>query len=139
LLLNYGLNVNNILYLLEKQLKSCIMKKYIVIATVLLSGMIFAQNNKPKLEAVGDLVKATSFHDNGKVQQVGFYKNGKLQGEWISYDSNGNKTAMATYDNGQKSGKWFFWSDTVLSEVDYSNNQIASVKNWKHDALVIAE
>jgi antitoxin component YwqK of YwqJK toxin-antitoxin module len=42
---------------------------------------------------------------------------------------NGNKTAMATYDNGQKSGKWFFWNDTVLSEVDYSNNQIASVKN----------
>jgi antitoxin component YwqK of YwqJK toxin-antitoxin module len=38
----------------------------------------------------------------------GFYKNGKLQGEWISYDSNGYKTAMATYDNGQKSGKWFF-------------------------------
>jgi hypothetical protein len=36
--------------------------------------MIFAQNNKPKLEAVGDLVKATSFHDNGKVQQVGFIK-----------------------------------------------------------------
>jgi antitoxin component YwqK of YwqJK toxin-antitoxin module len=67
--------------------------------------MIFAQNNKPKLEAVGDLVKATSFHDNGKVQVV-FYKNGKLQGEWVSFDS--NKTAMATYDNGQKSEKWFF-------------------------------
>jgi hypothetical protein len=33
--------------------------KNIVIATVLLSGMIFAQNNnKPKLEAVGDLVKS---------------------------------------------------------------------------------
>jgi hypothetical protein len=28
--------------------------------------------------------------------------------------------------DGQKSGKWFFWNDTVLSEVDYSNNQIAS-------------
>jgi hypothetical protein len=27
--------------------------------------MIFV-NNKPKLEAVGDLVKATSFHDNGR-------------------------------------------------------------------------
>ncbi|MFB0910310.1 MAG: membrane-binding protein [Flavobacterium sp.] len=115
------------------------MKKYIVIATVLLSGIIFAQNNKPKLEAVGDLVKATSFHDNGKIQQVGFYKNGKLQGEWISYDSNGNKIAMATYDNGQKSGKWFFWNGTVLSEVDYSDNQIASVKNWTNDALVSIE
>jgi antitoxin component YwqK of YwqJK toxin-antitoxin module len=31
----------------------------------------------------------------------GFYKNGKPQGEWISYDSNGYKTAMATYDNDQ--------------------------------------
>jgi hypothetical protein len=41
--------------------------------------MIFAQNNKPKLEAVGDLVKATSFHDNGKVQQVGFTKMGNYK------------------------------------------------------------
>jgi hypothetical protein len=77
LLLNCVLNVNNIL--LEKQLNSCIMKKYIAIATLLLSGMIFAQNNKPKLEAVGDLVKATSFHDNGKVQQVGFTKMGNYK------------------------------------------------------------
>lgn len=139
LLLNCVLNVNNILYLLEKQLKKYIMKKYIVIAAILISGMIFAQNTKPKLEAVGKLVKATYFHDNGKVQQEGFYKNGKLQGEWTSYDANGAKTAIATYDKGQKTGKWFFWNDSVLSEVDYSNNQIASVKNWKHDPLVSAE
>jgi hypothetical protein len=52
-------------------------EKYIAIATLLLSG-IFAQN-KPKLEAVGDLVKATSFHDNGKVQQVGFTKMGNYK------------------------------------------------------------
>jgi hypothetical protein len=91
---------------LEKQLNSCIKKKYIAIATLLLSGMIFAQNNKPKLEAVGDLVKATSFH-NGKVQ-VGFLKKWETTRRMGFFDSNGNKTAMATYDNGQKSGKWFF-------------------------------
>ncbi|WP_016990223.1 toxin-antitoxin system YwqK family antitoxin [Flavobacterium sp. ACAM 123] len=115
------------------------MKKYIIIATVLISGVIFAQNKTPKLEAIGNMVKATFHHENGKVQQMGFYKNGKLQGEWVSYDTNGNKTAMAIYDKGQKTGKWFFWNNTVLSEVDYSNNQIAAVKSWKHDALVIAE
>ena len=115
------------------------MKKYIAIATVFISGMIFAQNEKPQLEAVGNLVKATSFHDNGKVQQVGFYENGKLQGEWTSYDTDGNKVAIAVYDKGQKTGKWFFWNNATLSEVDYSNNKIASVKSWKHDALVIAE
>jgi hypothetical protein len=68
--------------------------------------MIFAQNNKPKLEAVGDLVKATSFHDNGKVQQVGFTKMGNYKENGF-LDSNGNKTAMATYDNGQKSENFF--------------------------------
>jgi antitoxin component YwqK of YwqJK toxin-antitoxin module len=115
------------------------MKKYIAIATVFISGMIFAQNEKPQLEAVGNLVKATSFHDNGKVQQVGFYKNGKLQGEWTSYDTDGNKTAIAVYDKGQKTGKWFFWNNANLSEVDYSNNKVAMVKSWKNDALVIAE
>ncbi|CAM2829840.1 toxin-antitoxin system YwqK family antitoxin [Flavobacterium frigoris] len=115
------------------------MKKYIILGTVLISGMIFAQNTKPQLEAVGNLVKATYHYEDGKVQQVGFFKDGKLEGEWTSYDINGNKTAIAVYDKGQKTGKWFFWNNAVLSEVDYSKNQIASVKNWKHDPLVSAE
>jgi hypothetical protein len=46
LLLNCVLNVNNILYLLEKQLNS-IMKIYSY-SHIVISGMIFAQNNKPK-------------------------------------------------------------------------------------------
>jgi hypothetical protein len=53
-----------------------------------------------------DLVKAASFHDNGKVQQVGFIKMGNYK-EWISYDSNGYKTAA--YDNGQNR-KMVFWA-----------------------------
>jgi antitoxin component YwqK of YwqJK toxin-antitoxin module len=115
------------------------MKKHIMIAAVLISGMVFAQNNKPKLEAIGNMVKVTYHHENGQIQQQGFYKNGKLQGEWVSYDANGNKVAIAQYDKGEKTGKWFFWNDAVLNEVDYSNNQIASVKNWKKDALVNVE
>jgi antitoxin component YwqK of YwqJK toxin-antitoxin module len=113
------------------------MKKYIVIGAMLISGMIFAQNSvKPKLEAVGNLVKATYVYDNGQVKQEGFYKNGKLQGQWVSYDVNGNKTAVAEYNKGQKVGKWFFWNDAVLSEVDYSDNRVASVKNWKQETVV---
>jgi antitoxin component YwqK of YwqJK toxin-antitoxin module len=113
------------------------MKKYIVIGTMLITGMIFAQNNTvtPKLEAVGNLVKATYVYDNGQVKQVGFYENGKLQGKWVSYDVNGKKTAVAEYNKGQKVGKWFFWNNSVLSEVDYSDNRVASVKNWKEDAI----
>tara|TARA_R110000868_G_scaffold147118_3_gene368315 strand:- start:12210 stop:12557 length:348 start_codon:yes stop_codon:yes gene_type:complete len=112
------------------------MKKYIMIAAVLISGMIFAQNKEPKLEAVGNMVKVTYHHENGQVQQEGFYKNGKLQGQWVSFDANGNKLAVAEYDKGQKVGKWFYWNDSVLSEVDYSDNRVAAVKNWKKDNLV---
>lgn len=112
------------------------MKKYIIIVAVLFSGMIFANNEKPKLEAVGNMVKVTYLHENGKIRQEGFYKDGKLQGHWISYDANGNKIAVAEYNKGKKVGKWCFWKDSVLSEVDYSANRIVSVKNLKQDAIV---
>lgn len=112
------------------------MKKYIMITAVLISGMIFAQNKEPKLEAVGNMVKVTYLHENGQVQQQGFYKNGKLEGQWVSFDAQGNKLSVAEYNKGQKVGKWFYWNNSVLSEVDYSDNRVASVKNWKKDNLV---
>nr|WP_309760452.1 membrane-binding protein [Flavobacterium sp.] len=112
------------------------MKQYIFLIAILFTGTIFAQENNPKLEAVGQLVKTTYYFENGKVQQEGFFENGKLDGTWISYDENGNKSSVATYDNGVKTGKWLFWNGKNLNEVDYSNNNIASVKTWKQDALV---
>ncbi|KDN56655.1 toxin-antitoxin system YwqK family antitoxin [Flavobacterium seoulense] len=112
------------------------MKKYMIIGAILITGMIFAQAPKPQLEAVGNKVKATYFYENGQVQQEGFYKNGKLDGKWTSYDKNGNKLAVAEYQKGEKVGKWFFWKDSTLSEVDYANNKIASVKHWKKEAIV---
>ena len=112
------------------------MKKYIILTALLFSGIAFAQENGPKLEAVGELVKTTYYFENGKVQQEGFFKNGKLDGVWVSFDENGNKSCVATYDNGVKTGKWLFWNGKNLNEVDYSNSRIASVKTWKQDALV---
>jgi antitoxin component YwqK of YwqJK toxin-antitoxin module len=111
------------------------MKKFIIITLILVSGTIFSQSNQPKLEAVNNMVKATYFHENGQVMQEGFFKNGKLQGEWTSYDTNGSKMAVANYDQGKKVGKWFHWNSSSLNEVDYSNNRIAAVKNWKREAI----
>lgn len=104
------------------------MKKYMILAAVLISGLMSAQKSAPKLEEVGNKVKATYYYDNGQIQQEGFFSDGKPDGKWVAYDINGNKQSVGQYDNGQKTGKWFFWSDAKLSEVDYSNNQIAFVK-----------
>lgn len=103
------------------------MKKYMIIGTVLISSMIFAQKGTPKLEVVDNMVKATYYYENGTIQQEGFFKDGKLEGKWIAYDAQGNKLSVGEYSNGQKTGKWFFYNEAKLSQVDYTNNQVAYV------------
>jgi len=112
------------------------MKKIVFLGAFFFSGLVFAQTTKPVLEQEGKLVKATYYHENGKMQQQGYFKDGKLEGQWIAFDENGNKTSIGEYANGQKTGKWFFWSNKSLNEVDYSDSRVASVKSWKQDAIV---
>lgn len=112
------------------------MKKIVFLGAFLFSGVVFAQTAKPVLEQEGNLVKATYYYENGKMQQQGYFKDGKLEGQWVSFDENGNKASMAEYTNGQKTGKWFFWNNKSLSEVDYSDSRVASIKSWKQDAIV---
>lgn len=107
-----------------------------ILVAILFSGIVVAQDAKPQLEVVGDKVKATYYFENGKMQQQGFFKDGKLDGAWVAYDENGNKKASGQYASGEKTGKWFFWNGNNLSEVDYSDSRIANVTNWKQDGLV---
>jgi len=82
-----------------------------------------------KLNKETNLIEVTYYHDNGVVSQTGAYTlDGKLQGEWLSYDTEGNKTVLANYDNGKKVGKWFYWTKETVKEVDYSKNAIANLK-----------
>ena len=115
------------------------MKKLVILVAVLFSGVIFAQDAKPVLEPFGKKIKATYFYENGQVQQEGYFENGKLEGIWVSYNESGDKISSGEYVAGVKTGKWFFWSQiegkSSLSEVDFSNNQIAKVKNWRQDAF----
>lgn len=114
------------------------MKKYLILVAILFTGVISAQEAKPVLEPFGKQVKATYFYENGQVQQEGFFENGKLEGFWVSYNEDGSKKSSGFYADGIKTGKWFFWNEKNLSEVDYSNNAIAMVKNWKQEAIAIS-
>ena len=113
------------------------MKKIILIALMMVSGMIFAQG-EPQLEAVGQLVKATYYYDNGNIQQVGYFKDGKLEGKWTSYTENGAIQAIAEYSNGDKTGKWQFFDNAVaVKGVDYSKNQIAVIKDLNTKPIAV--
>ncbi len=104
------------------------MKKIIFLALFFCFAGLNAQQPGPKLEKEGDLVKATYFYENGQVRQEGYFKNNKLDGQWISYREDGAKSALAIYADGKKTGKWLFWSqDGKITEVDYSQNTILNV------------
>ena len=114
------------------------MKNLVLIVAILFSGVAMSQENKPTFEKQGEAIKGTFYHENGKVSQLGFYnKEGKLHGDWKAYDRTGKKVAMGQYTNGVKTGKWFFWSDEKLSEVNYTNNDIASVTTWSNKSDVV--
>ncbi|MCR5860914.1 membrane-binding protein [Flavobacterium sp. J372] len=113
------------------------MKKIIIAGLLLSACVVSAQEVKPKYEIENNLVKATYYHDNGNISQEGYFKDGKPHGKWTSFKEDGSKLGMGEYKDGVKCGKWFFWGDTQLSEVDYSNSRIADVKTWSNTAVVV--
>ncbi len=119
--------------------KKYTMKNIIVLLTVVFA-MSFSygqQENKLGLNEETELIEATYFHDNGIVSQVGtFNLDGKLHGEWTSFNKEGEKISEGRYVNGRKVGKWTFWAGNETKEVRYSNNEIASVDGVKKDGLV---
>ncbi len=113
------------------------MKNTILIIALMFSFGVFAQDIAPKFEKDGEMVKATYFHENGEVAQVGHFLNQKLEGEWKMYNEAGKKIAMGSYINGVKTGKWFFWEGNGLKEVDFYDNEIANVIQWNNSEAVV--
>lgn len=110
------------------------MKKFITICILCLAAIGYSQNNQPTFKAEGDLVKATYYFEDGTISTQGYFQDKKLTGEWVRFDKDGNKTQIAYYNEGKKVGKWFVWGDTSLKEINYDNNALVSVNNWKSEA-----
>lgn len=112
--------------------------KHLIIAGMCFFGFA-VQAQTEQHEVVDQMVKSTFYYEDGTIKQSGFYKDGKVHGQWVSYDENGRKLALGQYNDGKKVGKWFFWSAENLTEVDYSDARIAQVKQWTNSALVFTE
>ena len=107
-----------------------IMKKILYIVVFTFSTIGFAQNSiEPQIEAQGNLVKATYFHDNGKVQQEGTFKDGKLDGKWTSYNEDGSVKQVAYFKDGIKTGTWITYNNNIVAQkIAYSNDGQISKK-----------
>jgi len=115
------------------------MKKIVTFLMIFCVSFIFAQerNQKVKLEKKGDLVEATYFDNNGKIEQQGFFKDDKRHGNWISFNEKGEKIVVGHYLEDKKTGKWVFIIEETLKEVDYLNNKIISVNEWSNRSSIV--
>ncbi|MEL6305530.1 MAG: nicotinic acid mononucleotide adenyltransferase [Bacteroidota bacterium] len=98
------------------------------------------QKPEPTFEVAGNMVKAIYYHENGQIAQVGCFKAGKLQGEWVMFDENGTKISLGSYDKGIRTGEWFFWTTdgSKLREVSYADGKLVGVTEWKNtDKMVL--
>ena len=105
------------------------MKKCVLFFAFLITVVSFGQQKRDlKLNKDTNLIEVVYYHDNGAVSQTGFYTaEGKLQGQWLSFDEKGTKLVLANYENGKKVGKWVYWNGNIVKEVDYTANGIAAV------------
>lgn len=106
------------------------MKKiYAAFVTLLLTfGLTNAQVKEPTFEKQEDLVKATYYHDNGMIKEVGYFKDDKLHDQWVRYDVAGKVTVVANYDNGIKEGKWYIVGEDTTKEITYKENKLVKVE-----------
>ncbi len=105
------------------------MKALVFTLALIFSVTLCAQDNKPTFEKDGSLVKATYYHDNGKIAQEGYFLNDKLHDKWKMFDEKGETIAMGSYHMGKRTGKWYFWNKEGVKEVDYLNNKVVNVVN----------
>ena len=114
------------------------MKKIVLLIAFLVSVVGFSQEKKTVYEKSGNLVKATYYNVAGEISVQGFFKDKKLTGEWVSFDASGKKKQIAHYKEGKKVGKWFIWGKDSLKEINYENNVIVSINDWKIESTRLA-
>lgn len=79
-------------------------------------------------ETEGNYVNATQegewkwYRRNGKIKQIAFYKEGKLEGVDMFFDENGDTLTTGTYKNGRQEGIWKYYEKGKLIETaNYKN------------------
>lgn len=116
------------------------MYKVLIILLVFMgsAGMYGQERVERVFNKETNLIEATYYAENGQISQEGtFNTDGKLHGQWTSYNEDGEKIAVGSYENGAKTGTWYFWADDTLKEVEFSDNQIASVQEIKNSSGIV--
>ena len=68
-----------------------------------------------------------SYHENGQLLSEGAFKNGKYEGPWVFYHNNGQLEMKGDFKNGDREGLWIDY---------YDNGQLNKKGNYKNGVKV---
>ncbi|MFT4754023.1 MAG: antitoxin component YwqK of YwqJK toxin-antitoxin module [Salibacteraceae bacterium] len=78
------------------------------------------------MEVNESLIQATYFFETGTINEIGFFEEDELSGQWKTYNSNSELLAIGYFTDNRKSGTWSFYQNgSKIQEVTYSGSQIA--------------
>ena len=94
-----------------------------------LSCRFITNYSNGKLEEIGNYKNGEregewkGYHENGKLEGIGNYKNGKLEGEWKSYHNNGKLEQIVNFKNGKLEGEFKSY---------HNNGKLEEIVNYKN-------
>jgi antitoxin component YwqK of YwqJK toxin-antitoxin module len=88
----------------------------------------------------GDRIHFITYHENGRVKEMGSYRNGRLDGLWKQYTDTGALLTRATFHNGKPQGVWEFRTeaDKPLGMLRYENGILTKGEQYNDHGDLIA-
>lgn len=89
----------------------------------------------------GDRIHCITYHLNGKVKEIGCFKNGRRDGVWKQYSEEGVLLAQAGFRNGQRQGVWEFHDseDRTMGRLIYAAGMLAQAEQYDDGGALLAQ
>jgi len=89
----------------------------------------------------GESIHFITYHENGRVKEMGSYRHGKLDGLWKQYTDTGALLTRATFRNGTRQGVWEFRNeaDQPLGTLRFSNGVLTHGEQYNEIGDLVAQ
>ncbi len=91
--------------------------------------------------AEGDRIHFITYHENGKVKEMGAFLKGRRDGAWKQFTDTGALLAQASFSNGQRQGIWEFRTEAgkPMGRLNYSNGMLTHSEQLDEQGALVAQ
>lgn len=88
----------------------------------------------------GDRVHFITYHENGRVKEMGCFRKGRRDGVWKQFSDTGALLAQAGFSNGQRQGVWEFrgHDNAVLGRLACADGVILRGEQYDGQGALVA-